>query len=114
LDHSAKGIVGCALGISRLWVPQWEQDRSEKSTGINLFTLAICIAALVAGADLLPSPASEWDVELADVWNSNIERGRSVSRTPLAKQLGVFGYYVLVCRCRYSNGRKSFNKGPAP
>jgi len=86
----------------------------EKSTGINLFTLAICIAALVAGADLLPSPASEWDVELADVWNSNIERGRSVSRTPLAKQLGVFGYYVLVCRCRYSNGRKSFNKGPAP
>jgi glucoamylase len=50
----------------------------------------------VAGADLLPPPASEWALELADFWNSNVERWTSVSGTALAKRLNVSGYYVLV------------------
>src|SRR5208282_3163935 len=53
-------------------------------------------AALVAGAELLPPPAGDWALELADFWNSNIERWTSVSGTALAKRLGVSGYYVLV------------------
>ena len=76
--------------------PATEQDRWEESTGINAFTLSLCIAALVAGADLLPPPASNWALDLADFWNSNIEHWTSVSGTPLAKRLGVSGYYVLV------------------
>jgi hypothetical protein len=89
-------MVRRALGFIARTGPATEQDRWEESTGINPFTLAICIAALVAGADLLPSPTSDWAVELADFWNSNIERWTSVSGTPLAKQLGVSGYYVPV------------------
>jgi hypothetical protein len=35
-------------------------------------------------------------LELADCWNSNVERWTSVTGTALAKRLGVSGYYVLV------------------
>jgi glucoamylase len=45
---------------------------------------------------LLPPPASDWALEVADFWNANIERWTSVSGTPLAQRLGVSGYYVLV------------------
>src|SRR6266446_1693549 len=89
-------MVRRALGFIARTGPATEQDRWEESTGINPFTLALCIAALVAGADLLPPPASDWALELADFWNSNIERWTSVTGTELAEQLGVSGYYVLV------------------
>jgi glucoamylase len=89
-------MVRRALGFIARTGPATEQDRWEESTGINPFTLALCIAALVAGADLLAPPASDWALELADFWNSNIERWTSVSGTALAKRLGVSGYYVLV------------------
>ena len=89
-------MVGRALGFIARTGPATEQDRWEESTGINPFTLALCIAALVVGADLLPPPASEWALELADFWNSNVERWTSVSGTALAKRLNVSGYYVLV------------------
>jgi glucoamylase len=89
-------MVRRALGFIARTGPATEQDRWEESTGINPFTLALCIAALVAGADLLPSPARDWALELADFWNSNIERWTSVAGTALAKRLGVSGYYVLV------------------
>ena len=85
-----------ALGFIARTGPATEQDRWEESTGINPFTLALCIAALIAGAELLPAPASDWARELADFWNSNIEHWTSVSGTALAKRLGVSGYYVLV------------------
>jgi len=89
-------MVRRALGFIARTGPATEQDRWEESTGINAFTLALCIAALVAGADLLAPPASDWALELADFWNSNIERWTSVTGTALAKRLGVSGYYVLV------------------
>src|SRR5271166_114473 len=89
-------MVRRALGFIARTGPATEQDRWEESTGINPFTLALCIAALVAGAELLPPPASDWALELADFWNSNVERWTSVSGTALAKRLGVSGYYVLV------------------
>ena len=44
---------------------------------------------------MLPAPAADWALELADFWNSNIERWTSVTDTPLAQRLGVAGYYVL-------------------
>ncbi len=89
-------MVRRALGFIARTGPATEQDRWEESAGINPFTLAVSIAALVAGAGLLPSPAADWALELADFWNSNIERWTSVSGTPLAARLGVAGYYVLV------------------
>jgi glucoamylase len=89
-------IAGRALGFIARKGPCTEQDRWEENAGVNPFTLAVCIAALVAGAELLPAPAREWAVELADFWNSNIENWTSVAGTPLAKQLRVSGYYIRV------------------
>jgi glucoamylase len=89
-------MVRRALGFIARTGPSSEQDRWEESPGINPFTLAVCIAALVAGAELLPAPARDWARELADFWNANIERWTAVFDTPLARRLGVSGYYVLV------------------
>ena len=89
-------MVRRALGFIAGAGPATEQDRWEESAGLNPFTLAVAIAALVAGASLLPPPAADWAVELADFWNRNIERWTSVAGTPLADRLGVKGYYVLV------------------
>ncbi len=89
-------MVRRALGFIARTGPATEQDRWEESAGINPFTLAVSIAALVAGAGLLPTPAADWALELADFWNGNIERWTSVADTPLARRLGVAGYYVLV------------------
>jgi len=89
-------MVRRALGCIARTGPATEQDRWEESTGINPFTLAVCIAALVAGAELLRPPACDWALDLADFWNSNIERWTSVADTALAKRLGVSGYYVRV------------------
>jgi glucoamylase len=89
-------MVSRALGFIARNGPCTEQDRWEENAGVNPFTLAVCIAALVAGAELLPAPASEWAVELADFWNNNAENWTSVTGTPLAQQLRVSGYYVRV------------------
>ena len=89
-------MVRRALGFIAGTGPATDQDRWEENAGVNPFTLAVCIAALVAGAELLPPPASEGALELADFWNSNIERWTSVAGTPLAERLGVPGYHVRV------------------
>jgi glucoamylase len=93
---AVEDMVRRALGFIARTGPATEQDRWEESTGINPFTLAVSVAALAAGAELLPPPARDWALQLADFWNSNIEPWTSVSGTPLAKRLGVRGYYVLV------------------
>ncbi|HJU18235.1 MAG TPA: glycoside hydrolase family 15 protein [Stellaceae bacterium] len=92
----AADMVRRALGFIARTGPATEQDRWEESAGLNPFTLAVTVAALIAGAGLLPQPACDWATELADFWNSNIERWTSVRKTPLANRLGVAGYYVLV------------------
>jgi glucoamylase len=101
-------MVRRALGFIARTGPASEQDRWEESAGLNPFTLAVSIAALVAGTRLLPSPAAEWAAEIGDFWNSNIERWTSVSDTPLAQRLGVTGYYVLVVPGPVLEGRDIF------
>ena len=68
----------------------------EENAGINCFTLSVCIAALVAGAEFLPQPAKEFALALADFCNDRIEFWTAVRGTPLARQLGVDGYYIRV------------------
>jgi glucoamylase len=103
-------MVRRALGFIARTGPATEQDRWEESTGINPFTLAVSVAALVAGAELLPPPARDWALELADFWNSNIEPWTSVSGTPLAQRLGVRGYYVLVLPVQILERPEIFNQ----
>ena len=74
--------------------PVTEQDRWEEDPGLNPFTLAVCIAALVCAAPFLPQQARIYALELADVWNCQIESWTYVSDTELARTLNVEGYYV--------------------
>ncbi|HEV2336105.1 MAG TPA: glycoside hydrolase family 15 protein [Stellaceae bacterium] len=89
-------MVRRALGYIARTGPSTMQDRWEENEGINAFTLATTISALVAGAALLPSPEADWALALADFWNAHIEAWLTVSGTDLARQYGVPGYYVRV------------------
>jgi glucoamylase len=76
--------------------PSSPQDRWEENAGINAFTLSICIAAMVAGADLLPPSEKDFALALADFWNDRIESWMAVRDTALARKYGVAGYYIRV------------------
>ncbi|HTV88909.1 MAG TPA: glycoside hydrolase family 15 protein [Stellaceae bacterium] len=89
-------MVRSALGYIARTGPSTGQDRWEENEGINAYTLATAIAALVAGADLLPAREAEWALELADFWNANIENWLVVCDTELAREYDVPGYYVRV------------------
>lgn len=83
-----------ALGFIARNGPASDQDRWEENAGINCFTMAFCIAALVAGAKFVDPDSAETALALADFWNANLEDWTAVSDTPLARKLGVAGYYV--------------------
>ncbi len=74
--------------------PASDQDRWEENAGVNTFTLAICIAALISGADFLNDQDRETALAIADFWNSRIESWTVVRDTDLARQHGVTGYYI--------------------
>jgi glucoamylase len=74
--------------------PVSDQDRWEEDAGLNTFTLAVCITALVAGARYLPADARELALAFADYWNARLEDWTTVRDTPLARRFGVPGYYV--------------------
>jgi glucoamylase len=76
--------------------PTTQQDRWEENAGVNCFTLATAIAALVAGADFLGMRARRLVLAVADFWNVSIERWLAARGGPLAERLGVSGYYVRV------------------
>jgi glucoamylase len=74
--------------------PMSDQDRWEESPGTNPFTLAVAIAALVAGAAWLDPLERDYALSLADDWNERLESFCYVTGTPLAKSRGLAGYYV--------------------
>jgi len=80
--------------------PVTAQDRWEEDGGYSPFTLAVEIAALLAAADLaeqIAAPeAAAYLRETADIWNGLIERWIYAVDTPLAKEVGVDGYYVRI------------------
>ncbi len=76
--------------------PASDQDRWEEDAGINTFTLAACIAALVCGARHLDPQARELALAVADYWNASLEDWTAVTNTELAGRHGLPGYYVRV------------------
>ncbi|MEB8535576.1 glycoside hydrolase family 15 protein, partial [Acidithiobacillus ferriphilus] len=64
--------------------------------GVNPFTLAVAIAALVEGADFLGGNASDCALMLADYWNARLEEWTFVCGTDLAERFQVPGYYVRI------------------
>ena len=89
-------MVRRALGYIARTGPSSQQDRWEENEGINSFTLAVTIAAFVAGAALLPAPAQDWALALGDFWNAQIEAWLTVSGTELAEHYEIPGYYVRI------------------
>ena len=91
-----RDMISRALTFIAVNGPSSPQDRWEENAGINAFTHAVCIAALVAGAGFLPQPAQDFALALADFWNANIEDWMTVGGTPLARRHGVDNYYIRV------------------
>jgi glucoamylase len=91
-----RDMVYRALSAIARYGPVTEQDRWEEDAGINAFTLAACVSALVCGAGFLEGPARTFALELADYWNAHIEDWTSVRDTALARAAGVAGYYVRI------------------
>jgi glucoamylase len=89
-----QGAIERALGYIALNGPSTAQDRWEEDAGINVFTLAVTISALVEGAAFLEGAAKDFVLRLADCWNANLEDWSFVSDTPLARAAAVSGYYV--------------------
>ena len=89
-------MVQQALGFIACNGPVTGQERWEENSGLNAYSLAVAIAALVEGARFLPEDAQRWALDLADFWNASIESWLTVSGTDLANRLGVDSYYVRI------------------
>lgn len=74
--------------------PATSQDRWEEDSGINTFTIAAAIAALVEGSRFLTGKEAECALMLADSWNVRIEDWTWVAGTELSNKLKVSGYYM--------------------
>ena len=80
--------------------PSTGQDRWENTPGLSPYTLATEISALLVAARLaekFDEPELEnYFRQTADLWNDLIESWTYVTDTPLAKRVGVQGYYVRI------------------
>ncbi|WP_342643158.1 glucan 1,4-alpha-glucosidase [Rhodoligotrophos ferricapiens] len=80
--------------------PVTGQDRWEEDAGFSPFTLAVEIAGLLAGADILELAGHKRDAQYArdtaDCWNDEIERWTFATDTPISERLGISGYYVRI------------------
>jgi glucoamylase len=83
-----------AVGFIAREGPATGQDRWEEDAGVNTFTLAVAIAALVEGAAFLDGEARDFALRLADCWNARLEDWAYVRDTPLARDAGVEGHYI--------------------
>lgn len=90
------GMVHRALGFIVRMGPVTDQDRWEEDRGINAFTLAASIAALVAGAELLSDEEKSVAVDVADDWNARLDGWLYVRNSALAEQAGVEGHYIRI------------------
>ena len=74
--------------------PMSGQDRWEEDSGVNLFTVAAAIAALVEASPFLDGEAQSFALKLADYWNARLEDWTFVVDTALARRFAVSGYYI--------------------
>ena len=94
--------------------PVSPQDRWEEDPGYTPFTVAAEIAALLAAADLADlnhevSIATHLR-EIADVWNTSIERWMYMSATDWCRKFKVEGYYVRIAPKQTNASGSSFQQ----
>ena len=93
-DLRVGDMVHRALGFIAREGPVTCQDRWEEDAGINTFTVAVAIAALVEGSRFLAGREADCALMLADAWNARLEDWTWAADTALARQLVVPGYYM--------------------
>lgn len=99
-EHDALGevrvgdMVRRALSFIASEGPVTCQDRWEEDAGINTFTVAVIIAALVEGSRFLTEREADCALMLADTWNARLEDWTWAADTTLSRLLGVPGYYM--------------------
>lgn len=91
-----RDMVQRALGFIAANGPVSPQDRWEENSGINTFTMAVCIAALVSGAQFLSAAEEGFMLELADYWNVRLDDWTAVKDTPFAHRHDINGYYLRI------------------
>lgn len=96
LNEAIGAMVRRAVGFLVRHGPLSPQDRWEENPGASPFTLAVEVAALVAGSCWLEPAERDYALALADSWNERVEEWTYVEGTPLAVEHGVAGYYVRV------------------
>jgi glucoamylase len=93
-------MVKRAAGYLARSGPVSPQDRWEEDPGYTPFTVAAEIAALLAAAELADlnheSSIALYLREIADVWNTSIERWMYMSATDWCRKFDVEGYYVRI------------------
>ncbi|HEU4628949.1 MAG TPA: glycoside hydrolase family 15 protein [Gemmatimonadaceae bacterium] len=92
----ASAMVHAAAAYIAANGPGTPQDRWEENPGLNPFTLAIEIAALVAASRFLRGDERAYARSLADCWNARVEEWLYARGGRLAADHDVAGYYVHV------------------
>ncbi len=103
-------MVRRALAFILRHGPSTDQDRWEEDAGINPFTLAVVIAALVEGANHLDPKESDFVLAVADEWNASIEEWCYVQDTDLTRRYGVDGYYPRIAPREALRNRSALNQ----
>jgi glucoamylase len=93
-------MVRRALGYIMRIGPVTDQDRWEETQGLNAYTLATCIAALVCGAEFLSDPLRDNALLLADDWNVHVEDWTVAVDTDITKRFGARSHYVRTAPAR--------------
>ena len=94
--NGTAAMVQAAIGFVVRSGPGSQQDRWEENAGINPFTLAVAISALIAAIPWLSMEERALAISLANDWNERIESWCYVTATPLAQECGVAGYYIRI------------------
>jgi glucoamylase len=105
-----KDMITRAVGFVARTGPSTCQDRWEEDAGLNMFTLAVAIAALVEGADYLDGAAKAHALRVADYWNAKLEDWAFVRGTPFAEQVGVDGYFIRTVPLDALGGESAFDE----
>jgi glucoamylase len=92
--------------------PVTPQDRWEEDPGYSPFTVGAEIAALLAAADLADlnheASIATYLCEIADVWNTSIDRWMYASGTDWCRKFDVEGYYVRMAPIETRDGISRF------
>ncbi|NII09503.1 glycoside hydrolase family 15 protein [Oleiagrimonas sp. C23AA] len=95
-DVAVHDMIWRALKFIIAHGPATVQDRWEEDSGVNTFTLAVVIAALVEGSQFLQGEARACALMVADDWNARLEDWTFVDGSALAARHGARGYYMRI------------------